>query len=130
MSLLSAWRYIRTHPKASSQILSKISKTCQNLASIRTLVSLFPPLSLLLHFRSFFSLMTTTTSITVALFSLLVVLFFSFRKPKASRASLPPGPKPLPLLGNITDLPLKELWLPAFQWAKKYGTSHPIFTST
>jgi hypothetical protein len=33
-------------------------------------------------------------------------------------------------LGNITDLPLKELWLPAFQWAKKYGKSYPIFKST
>ncbi|KAF8811120.1 cytochrome P450 [Phlegmacium glaucopus] len=63
----------------------------------------------------------STTSISVVLASLLTVLFFWFRKPKVSRASLPPGPKPLPLLGNITDLSLKELWLPAIQWAKQYG---------
>ena len=65
-----------------------------------------------------------TTSITVALSSLLIVLFLRFRKPKASRASLPPGPKPLPLLGNILDLTLKELWLPAYEWAKQHGTGH------
>jgi hypothetical protein len=67
-----------------------------------------------------------TASITVALSSLLIVLFFRFRKSKASRASLPPGPKPLPLLGNILDLTLKELWLPAYQWYKQYGTGHSI----
>ena len=67
-----------------------------------------------------------TTSITVALSSLLIILFLRFRKPKASRASLPPGPKPLPLLGNILDLTLKELWLPAYEWAKQYGTCHLI----
>jgi hypothetical protein len=39
---------------------------------------------------------------------------------------LPPGPKPLPLLGNILDLTLKELWLPAYEWAKQYGTGHSI----
>jgi hypothetical protein len=52
--------------------------------------------------------------------SLLVALFMWFRKSKAS-ASLPPGPKPVPLLGNIRDLTTKELWLPAHRWAKQYG---------
>lgn len=53
--------------------------------------------------------------------SLLVALFVWFRKSKASAASLPPGPKPVPLLGNIRDLTAKELWLPAAKWAKQYG---------
>jgi len=80
------------------------------------------------HFTSpsFIPSLMNTTSITVALSSLLIVLLLRFRKPKASRASLPPGPKPLPLLGNILDLTLKELWLPAYDWAKQYGMGHPI----
>ncbi|KAF8629505.1 hypothetical protein AX17_005631 [Amanita inopinata Kibby_2008] len=62
-----------------------------------------------------------STSVYAGLASLLVALFIYFRKPKASTASLPPGPKPLPLLGNIKDLTAKELWLPAAEWAKEFG---------
>ncbi|KAG1732839.1 cytochrome P450 [Suillus lakei] len=35
--------------------------------------------------------------------------------------SFPPGPKPLPIIGNIFDLTPKELWLTAFKWARTYG---------
>ncbi|KAF8995974.1 cytochrome P450 [Cyathus striatus] len=61
-------------------------------------------------------------SVFAGLASLLVALFIWFRKSKhASLASLPPGPKPIPLLGNLRDLTTKELWLPAHKWAKQYG---------
>ena len=65
--------------------------------------------------------MSISSSILAALGCLLVALFMWFRKAKAS-ASLPPGPKPVPLFGNIRELTTKELWLPAHQWAKQYGT--------
>lgn len=64
--------------------------------------------------------MSISTFVFAALASLLVALFMWFRKAKAS-AFLPPGPKPVPLLGNIRELTTKELWLPAHQWAKQYG---------
>ncbi|KAF9479201.1 cytochrome P450 [Pholiota conissans] len=35
--------------------------------------------------------------------------------------SYPPGPKPLPILGNVRDLTAKELWLPAEGWAREFG---------
>jgi hypothetical protein len=37
-------------------------------------------------------------------------------------ANLPPGPRPLPFLGNIRDFALKELWIPATQWAAEFGS--------
>ncbi|PPR04944.1 hypothetical protein CVT26_012772 [Gymnopilus dilepis] len=51
-----------------------------------------------------------------------VALFVLLRKSKVSGAPLPPGPKPIPFLGNVLDLTPKELWLPASQWAKQYGS--------
>jgi hypothetical protein len=57
-----------------------------------------------------------------------LLAFFSlfFRKPPRR---LPPGPKPWPLLGNISDLRPKELWLLATHWAKRYGPSLPLSLS-
>lgn len=36
----------------------------------------------------------------------------------------PPGPKGLPLIGNVRDMPLGEgkEWLALAEWGKKYGT--------
>ncbi|THH15233.1 hypothetical protein EW146_g5213 [Bondarzewia mesenterica] len=34
---------------------------------------------------------------------------------------VPPGPKPLPFVGNIRDLDPRELWVSSAKWAQQYG---------
>ncbi|KAI1483840.1 cytochrome P450 [Daldinia eschscholtzii] len=35
-----------------------------------------------------------------------------------------PGPKPLPLIGRVHDIPVESSWLKFYEWSKKYG---PIY---
>ncbi|KAJ5608348.1 hypothetical protein N7537_004967 [Penicillium hordei] len=40
---------------------------------------------------------------------------------KCPSLPLPPGPKPLPIIGNIHQLPKSLQWLELYHWSKKYG---------
>jgi hypothetical protein len=40
---------------------------------------------------------------------------------RSNAISVPPGPKPIPILGNLNDLPGKEPWFLAAKLAKQYG---------
>jgi len=59
----------------------------------------------------------------VTLFLLALVAFAAFQwsRQKLLQA-VPPGPKPVPIVGNVLDLTASELWLTATKWAKAYGT--------
>jgi hypothetical protein len=52
-------------------------------------------------------------SLTVWLYSILV------KRPNP--APFPPGPKGLPLIGNIADLPTSQPWVTFAKWGEIYG---------
>ncbi|KAH6919036.1 cytochrome P450 [Coprinopsis sp. MPI-PUGE-AT-0042] len=52
---------------------------------------------------------------------LALALLRAKRAEKRSRLPLPPGPKGLPLLGNLLDIPQEKPWEVYSEWAKQYG---------
>jgi len=47
-------------------------------------------------------------------------LFHVYRKTRPL-AALPPGPPPLPIVGNVLHMPKEQPWLKYAEWAKQYG---------
>jgi len=65
--------------------------------------------------------MYATASPTYLVFgSAILLIFYALRRKKQS-FPLPPGPKPLPLIGNIYDVPRVASWQVFQQWGKRYG---------
>jgi hypothetical protein len=48
------------------------------------------------------------------------ILFVKWQRRK--RIPYPPGPKGLPLIGNILDIPPGDEWITYNQWSHKYST--------
>jgi hypothetical protein len=60
---------------------------------------------------------------TVDIFFAFLVLFIlnNLLRRRSQPASLPPGPKGLPLLGNILDMPSEKEWLTFARWGEQWG---------
>ncbi|KAG1722559.1 cytochrome P450 [Suillus lakei] len=64
----------------------------------------------------------TSADALVLVACVLVALVVSrFKGITLTRLPLPPGPKPLPLMGNIFQLNIARPWLTYTHWRKKYG---------
>ncbi|XP_056609426.1 cytochrome P450 2K1-like [Triplophysa dalaica] len=76
--------------------------------------------TLLLH-------VSTTGALLAALLALLVIylIFFASKSPEEEQE--PPGPKPLPLLGNLHLLDLKQLHVSLLNLSKKYGSVFKVY---
>ena len=44
----------------------------------------------------------------------------------ASIKAFPPGPRPLPFVGNIFDLPTAQIWKTFHSWKAQYGVWYQI----
>lgn len=65
----------------------------------------------------------------LAAVGLLWTIAYLYRQNRSLRVSgcpsLPPGPKPLPVIGNALDIPLKREWETLSRWAEEYGAFDP-----
>jgi hypothetical protein len=65
--------------------------------------------------------MVSLVDLLVLVFSLAV--FLAIRDYRRRRGlPYPPGPRPIPLIGNLFDIPKDFSWLEYTQMSKKYGT--------
>ncbi|KAI0064830.1 cytochrome P450 [Artomyces pyxidatus] len=63
--------------------------------------------------------MFTVDLLAIAAFILFLALFA--RRRKRQNLPYPPGPRPLPVVGNLFDVPKESSWLAYTEWAKTYG---------
>ena len=71
------------------------------------------------------SLSSGSSLATLVVLSVILVYFKNHQTKRET--PLPPGPRPLPILGNILDMPSKDEWLTLTRWGQQYGEPFELF---
>lgn len=71
------------------------------------------------HDTAFASVMSFIP-LTSVVYAILAIVFLWFRYRRTAR-KLPPGPKGYPLIGNVFDMMVSEMWVVAQKWGRTYG---------
>jgi len=66
--------------------------------------------------------MALTVPITILVVGLVLHIF---KRRFSKHDNFPPGPKPLPLIGNTHQVPKTHPWLKYTEWAEQYGMAEP-----
>ncbi|XP_078422644.1 cytochrome P450 2K1-like isoform X1 [Cetorhinus maximus] len=75
-----------------------------------------------------FNLLPSSLTTTLLLYSLLVILLIYFIAGSRSspQTNYPPGPTPLPIIGNLHQLELKRLYKSLVKLSEKYGSVYSV----
>ena len=58
-------------------------------------------------------------------FGLIILDLYLKRRRNPSGFPYPPGPRQLPLVGNLFDIPERKAWETYARWASQYGEAYP-----
>lgn len=74
--------------------------------------------------------MSSPTMLAVIAATVLAIVLVKRLLSRSKELPYPPGPKPLPLLGNIRDIPLVSPWITYTEWGRTYGQFRSCISGT
>ena len=94
----------------------------QALTLITTPFSLLQRFQTSLHCSRFLKRAMNSQATYLSILGIGVFLLWAcFRKSRHAQLSLPPGPTPLPLIGNVLDMPVEYEYVTYSNWGKTHG---------